>query len=259
MRVTRRSVLGGSFGVMAAGAFARPHIANAAASTATMWVAQGFIPEEDAAYKAMVADYEKASSNKIDYTIIPFAPMRQKMVSAIATGVVPDCMETADFSFLYLNAWNDKLEDVSDIYELQKANWSQNGHDTSYAYNNATKKRSYYQVPWKSAAVPFHVWKSLVEKSGHKIADIPKTFDKFYDFFPPVQDGLRQAGRRNIYAMGLQLTATAPMVGEQQYGQDQQCSIIEQRVGAHQQGHHDGGGKLQPKGRRAGGTPHVQQ
>jgi hypothetical protein len=31
--------------------------------------------------------------------------MRQKMVSAITAGVVPDIMELADFQFLRLNAW----------------------------------------------------------------------------------------------------------------------------------------------------------
>jgi multiple sugar transport system substrate-binding protein len=205
---TRRSVLRGSMGLAAAAALARPHIANAAATTASMWLAQGFIPEEDAAYKAMVADYQKASGNTIDYSIIPFAALRQKMVSAIAVGVVPDMMETADFKFLYLNAWGDNLLDVSDIYEKQKANWSQNGHDCSFAYNSIAKKRAYYQVPWKSAAVPFRFWKSLVEKSGHKVSDVPNTWDAFVDFFRPVQDGLRKQGMRNIYAYGYQLTAT---------------------------------------------------
>jgi multiple sugar transport system substrate-binding protein len=205
---TRRTVLRGSAGLLAASALARPYIANAAATTASMWVVQGFIPEEDAAYRAMVADYQKQSSNTIDYTIIPFAPMRQKMVSAVAVGVVPDLMETADFNFLYLNAWNNNLLDVSDVYEKQKANWSENGHDSSWAYNNTAKKRSYYQIPWKSAAVPFRYWKSLVEKSGQKVSDIPNTWDAFNNFFRPVQDGLRKQGMRNIYSFGYQLTAT---------------------------------------------------
>lgn len=205
---TRRSVLRGSAGLLAASALVRPHIANAAATTASMWVVQGFIPEEDAAYRAMVADYQKQSGNTIDYTIIPFAPMRQKMVSAVAVGVVPDLMETADFNFLYLNAWNNNLLDVSDVYEKQAANWSQNGHDCSWAYNNAAKKHSYYQIPWKSAAVPFRYWKSLVEKSGQKVSDIPNTWDAFNEFFRPVQDGLRKQGMRNIYSFGYQLTAT---------------------------------------------------
>jgi multiple sugar transport system substrate-binding protein len=205
---TRRSLLRGSAGLLAATALTRPYIANAAATTASMWVVQGFIPEEDAAYKAMVADYQKASGNTIEYSIIPFAPMREKMVSAIAAGVVPDMMETADFNFLYLNTWKDNLLDVSDVFEKQKANWSKNAVDCSLAYDSVTKKRSYYQVPWKSAGVPFRFWKSLVEKSGQKVADVPKTWDAFVDFFRPVQDGLRKQGMRNIYAYGYQLTDT---------------------------------------------------
>ena len=64
--LTRRSLLRGSLAVGAAGALARPHIANAAATTAEVWFQQGFAKEEDAAFKRMVAEYEKASGNKID-------------------------------------------------------------------------------------------------------------------------------------------------------------------------------------------------
>jgi multiple sugar transport system substrate-binding protein len=207
-RLTRRSVLRGSIGLVAASAAARPRIANAAASTATMWVQQGFIPEEDAAYRAMVADYEKASGNTIEYSIIPYAALRQKAVSAVAAGVVPDMMEIADFQFLFLNAWKDNLLDVTDIFDTQKENYGESALTCSFAYNNIAKKRSRYQVPWKIAAVPFHVWQSLIEKSGQKVADMPKTWDAFLDFFGPVQDGLRRQGMRNIYGLGYQLTAT---------------------------------------------------
>jgi len=170
---TRRSVLRGSVGLLAAGALSRPYIANAAATTASMWVTQGFIAEEDAAYRAVVADYQKASGNTIEYSIIPFAALRQKAVSAVAAGVVPDMIEVLDFNFLYLNAWRNNLVDVRDVFETQKEHWSRNAQDSSLAYNNVTKKRSYYHVPWKSATVPFRFWKSLVEKSGQKVSDIP--------------------------------------------------------------------------------------
>src|SRR6516162_5846398 len=205
---TRRSILRGSVGLLAAGALARPHIANAAATTASMWVTQGFIAEEDAAYRAMVADYQKASGNTIEYSIIPFAALRQKAVSAVAAGVVPDMMEIADFQFLYLNAWKNNLLDVTEIFDTQKEHYGENALACSFAYNNVEKRRSRYEVPWKAASVPFHLWKSLVEKSGQKVADIPNTWDAFVDFFRPVQDGLRKQGMRNIYGLGYQLTAT---------------------------------------------------
>ena len=121
---TRRSVLRGSLGLAAAGTLARPHIANAAATTAEVWWNQGFVPEEDAAFRAMVADYEKASGNKIEQSLIPFAPLRQKAVAAIQSGVVPDILEVLDLWFAGLNVWDDKLLDVSDVVEPQKSQFA---------------------------------------------------------------------------------------------------------------------------------------
>src|SRR5260370_12445730 len=112
--LTRRSVLHGSLAFGAAGSFVQPHIANAAATTAEVWWQQGFAKEEDVAFKKMVAEYEKASGNKIDYSIMPFEPLRQKEVSAITSGIVPDLMEVYDREFAALNAWDDKLVEVVD-------------------------------------------------------------------------------------------------------------------------------------------------
>jgi spermidine/putrescine-binding protein len=70
-KLTRRSLLRTSIGLVTAGTLARPYIAKAAAKTATVWWVQGFIEEEDVAFKNTVSDYEKASGNKIDYTISP--------------------------------------------------------------------------------------------------------------------------------------------------------------------------------------------
>ena len=61
--VSRRALLRNSLGLAAAGALTRPYIANAAAMTAQVWWVQGFVPEEDEAFKKVVADYEKASGN----------------------------------------------------------------------------------------------------------------------------------------------------------------------------------------------------
>ena len=56
--LTRRSLLRGSAALIAGSAVARPYIANAAATTATAWWAQGFAQEEDVALRKIVADYE---------------------------------------------------------------------------------------------------------------------------------------------------------------------------------------------------------
>ena len=116
---TRRSVLRGSLAAAAAGTLARPYIANAAASTATVWWTQGFVPEEDAGFRKVVADYEKASGNTIDYSLIPFAPLMQKIVSALTSGDVPDLIshDINEQVVAPQNAWNDKLVEVTDVVE----------------------------------------------------------------------------------------------------------------------------------------------
>src|SRR5438477_12121066 len=106
---TRRSVLRSSLALGAAGALARPHIANAAATTAEVWWTQGFAQEEDIAFKKIVADYQKASGNAIEYTIAPYAPMRQKIVSAVTGGIVPDVFQNTPVEIIALYAWDDKL------------------------------------------------------------------------------------------------------------------------------------------------------
>lgn len=55
--------------------------------------------------------------------------------------------------------------------------------------------------------VPFHFWRSLIERAGYKLSDIPKTWDAFLDFFMPVQRKLRASGVRDLYAYGYPRTA----------------------------------------------------
>jgi multiple sugar transport system substrate-binding protein len=216
---TRRSVLRNSLAIAAAGTFARPFVANAQAKTATVWWTQGFVPEEDAAFRKIVDDYQKQSGNTIDYSIIPFAPLMQKIISAITSSDVPDLIshDVADASILPQNAWDDKIVDVSDVIDTQKDSYSPSVYLASQYYNNATKKRGGYFIPYKTAVLPFHIWNSLVEKAGYKMADAPNTWDAFWDFFKPMQQKLRDTGLRNIYATGLQCTTTGPADGNNMF------------------------------------------
>src|ERR1700720_3455966 len=205
---TRRSVLRGSLALTTAGSLVRPFIANATAKTATVWWVQGFAEEEDIAFKKLVADYEKASGNTIDYTLIPFAPHRQKIVSAVTSGVVPDLFPNNPVETLALYAWDNKLVDVSDVVETQKSQYTETALLTALCYNSVEKRRSYYAVPYTCAVRPNHVWRPLIEKAGYNIEDAPKTWDAYYDFFKEVHKKLRAQGMRNVYGMGFQLNTT---------------------------------------------------
>ncbi len=198
--LTRRSLLRASVGLAAAGVFARPHIANAQAKTAQVWWVQGLVEQEDDAFKKLVGDYEKLSGNKLDYSIVPFAPLRQKIVSAITSGVVPDLTTIGLLELPALQAWQGNLVDVSDVLEPHKAKIVPAALATAYCYNNVEKRRGYYCVPYGATVNPFHIWKSLVEKAGYQMSDIPKTWDAFIDFFIPVEKKLKAMGMRHTYA-----------------------------------------------------------
>src|SRR5919198_5081942 len=205
--LTRRSMLRGSLALAAAKTVGGPYVARAAATTASVWFAQGFVQDEDVALRKAVADYEKQSGNKIELSIIPFAPERQKIISAVTSGVVPDMVDSNPGEILQLYGWQDRWVDVSDVVETQKSQFSETALVAAQAYNNVTKKRATYGVPIRAAVVPCHIWKTLVEKAGMKIEDVPKTWDAYFDFFKKVQDNLRKQGERKVYGLGFQVTA----------------------------------------------------
>src|ERR1700756_4467800 len=205
-KLNRRSVLCSSLVLAATGVCGRPYIANAAASTAAVWWTQGSAEEEDISFKKIVAKYEKASGNTIDYSIMPYAPLRQKIVSAVTSGVVPDLFQNNPAEIIALYAWNDMLVDVSDVVETQREEYTDTALLTVSCYNNVEKKRSFYGVPYTVDVFLNHVWRPLVEKAGYKMEDIPKNWDAFYDFFKGVQKKLREQGMRNVYGLGFQVT-----------------------------------------------------
>ena len=212
--ITRRSVVGGALSLSAAAGLARPYIANAQAKTAVCWLNQGFVPQEDAAMRKTCDDYMKASGNKLDYSIMPFVALNQKIISALTSGDVPDLMfHDAPSSIIPQNAWDDKLTDVTDVVTPYEPQLSETAKLCSTFYNKATKKRSYYLCPIKQGATPFHIWGDLVEKAGLKVAEIPKDWNGVWTYLKQAQAPLRSKGMRRLYACGLQVTTVGPNDG----------------------------------------------
>ncbi len=213
VNISRRTVVSGSLGAIT-GALARPYIANAEAKTAVVWQNQGFVRQEDEAFINTVHNYEKASGNKIDLSVMPFMALGQKTISALTSGDVPDLLfYDAPSYILPQNAWDDKLVDVSDVVEPYKAQMTESAKLNSTFYNRVTRQRSFYLVPIKQGATPIHFWNVLVEKAGFKMSDIPNTWNGVWEFFKPVQNELRKQGMRKIYACGLQITTVGPNDG----------------------------------------------
>src|SRR5262245_59536008 len=155
--LTRRSMLRGTLALAAAKTVAFPHVAQAAATTASMGCAQGFVQAEDVALRKARAESANQSGNTIELSITPFAPERQKIVAALTSGVVPDLIGFSNPNeILQIYGWQDRWVEVANVVETQRAQFSETALVSAEAYNNVTKKRATYGVPIRAAIVPCH-------------------------------------------------------------------------------------------------------
>ncbi len=111
----------------------------------------------------------------------------------MTSGEVPDLFQNNPAPIIALFAWNGKLVDASDVVETQKEEYTETALLTAHCYNNVEKRRSYYGVflfaRTRLALTTFGGHWS--RKAGYQMADIPKTWNAFYDFFKGVQTKLR--------------------------------------------------------------------
>ncbi len=205
----RRSVLGGMAGLTAA-ALAKPNVARAAEKTLTVWWNQGFYAAENQALENIMNRWSKQSGVKVNLSMITGDALDQKVISALTTGDVPDLVYSDHGAAQQLPqaAWAGKLIDVSDVVDTQKHQFSDTALKSSLYWDNIAKKRSYFGVPLKAQALNFPVWRTLVEKAGYQMSDIPKTWDKYFAFFEPVQDKLRAKGMRHVFGLGYTISTT---------------------------------------------------
>src|SRR5579871_3639722 len=182
--ISRRQALGGAGAAIAAGTGLIPRRARAAGEL-TVWWTQGFYKAENDAVIAWMADWERRNNTKVNLTIMNGPDVITKLIAAMQVGDVPDVVHTVtgDRFLVPRAAWNDQLEDVSEVVESQKAEFTETALLTARLYNSKQKKSSYYGVPTKASSLLNSVWRPLIEDAGFARTDMPDTQDKFHDFF----------------------------------------------------------------------------
>ena len=185
-RITRRQVLGG-LGTAGMAVVVRPRRAKAAGEV-TVWWTQGFYEQENKAIIDWMADWEKRTGTKVNLSIINGPDVITKLIAGMQVGDVPDLVHsvTGDRFLIPRAAWNDQLEDLSDVLNSQKSEFIPTAIEASRYYNNKLKKYSIYSVPIKCSSLMNNVWRPMVEEAGFSDAGIPKTQDAYYDFFQTV-------------------------------------------------------------------------
>lgn len=186
-------------------AFAMTAMPVIAQETLTVWWVKGFYKSEDDALFAAIKKFEEQTGAKVELSQYPVQDMIPKTVAALDSGSPPDVAyaDVYDFQVAAKWAYEGRLEDISDIITPIEGSFEPNTVSTAMLWNDAEQKRAYYAFPLKRQTMHIQYWKDLLEQSGHTEADIPKTWDAYWDFWcNDVHDGLRQATGERLYGTG---------------------------------------------------------
>src|ERR1700681_2728094 len=141
----------------------------------TVWWVKGFYKSEDAALYAAIKKFEQKTGVKVDLSQYAVQDMIPKTVAALDSGTPPDVAYADVYDFQVAGKWafDGRLEDMSDVIEPIKANFTPNTVETTFLYNDKTKKKSYYAFPLKQQTMHIQYWIDMLNAAGFKESDIP--------------------------------------------------------------------------------------
>jgi multiple sugar transport system substrate-binding protein len=174
-----------------------------------VWWEKGFYEQEDEAVAEIVAAFEQETGKQVElvrYLQPEFGP---NVEAALEAGQPPD------FAFSgwlndYIPKWalDDRLVDLSDAVGHFSDLFDPDALDRAVLLNANTGRRALYALPIGRTTNHIHVWRSLLERAGFTLEDIPHEWDAFWSFWcDEVQPAVREAvGSENIWAVGLPMS-----------------------------------------------------
>src|SRR3982750_2794712 len=171
----------------------------------TVWWVKGFYKSEDDALFEAIKKYEAKSGVKGDPSQYPIQDMIPKTVAALDAGSPPDVAYADVYDFQVTGKWafDGKLEDISDVLTPMKARFLKNTLETTWLYDDKSKKRAYYAFPLKQQTMHVEIWLDMLQAAGFKEADIPTKWSDYWSFWcDKGQPAYRQKTGTRVFAIG---------------------------------------------------------
>jgi multiple sugar transport system substrate-binding protein len=139
-----------------------------AQQTLTVFWSKGFYKAEDDALFAAVKKFEEMAKVKVDISQYSPQDMIPKSVAALDSGTPPDVSYADVYDFQVAGKWafEGKLEDISDIINPIKDAFAPNTIETTFLYNDKTKKKAYYAFPMKQQTMHIQYWIDMLGQAG---------------------------------------------------------------------------------------------
>jgi multiple sugar transport system substrate-binding protein len=198
---------------LVAGAITLALSAQAVAADLTIWWNKSYYPEEDQQFDKIIADFKKAKGIDVEYVMYTNEDVPRKVLAALTAGSPPDLSYGFLFDLQHTARWaaDGVLEDVSDVVETIRPHLLPHALQAVNLLNTQTGKRGIYAMPVAQQIEHIHVWKDLIEKAGLKLADVPKTWNEYWDWWcTKAQPAVRKAtGERNKFGVGQPMSSSA--------------------------------------------------
>lgn len=177
-----------------------------------IWWEQGFLPEENERIDQLIRAWEQQTGKTVDLKLLPIPLIDRQLTNFIeqsASTEIPDIVYSVgvDASLAPTLAWQNHLVDLGDVVNPIKEKYTSIALDHVFYRNQARKERGYYALPLWQSEDYVHYWGNLIEEIGFTQQDVPKEWDKFWQFWQTAHDRLRAKGRSDIYGVGLCMSA----------------------------------------------------
>jgi len=177
-----------------------------------IWWEQGFLPEENEQINLLVQLWEQKTGKDVDLKLLPVPLINQQLTNFIDQqnfDQIPDIVYSVgiDASLAPKLAWQNRLIDLSDVIYPIKDEYTSIALDHVFYRNQIQKERSYYAMPLWQSDDYIHYWGNLIEEIGFTQQDVPREWDRFWQFWQTAQTLLRAKNHPNIYGVGLCMSA----------------------------------------------------
>jgi multiple sugar transport system substrate-binding protein len=175
-----------------------------------VWWEEGYYAQEEDAVREMIAAFEQDTGRQIELAFYPQRELGPEIQSGLKVGQPPDfAFGTLLMDYIGEWAFNDRLVDLTDAVGFFSNLFDPDALQRVTLLNAKTGEKSMYGLPMGQYRQYIHVWKSLLERGGFTLADIPREWEAFWSFWcNQVQPAVRRAtGRDDIWGVGLSMSA----------------------------------------------------
>jgi multiple sugar transport system substrate-binding protein len=177
-----------------------------------VWWDKGLYAQEDEALQETVAAFQQETGKQVELVLYPLNELPDKLAAALKADRPPD-LAFGNLINTHIPRWafEGRLVDLTDAIGPFSNLFGADQLDRAVLLDATTGQRALYGLPIGEVTEYIHVWKSLLERAGLSLGDVPTDWEGFWSFWcNRAQPAVRKAlGRNDLWGVGLAMSGEA--------------------------------------------------